>query len=218
MTNLSCTLAGMLHLLSAPALLLIWRKKANARLYPALIAFMLCMPIFVIGAAIRSCMNPEDFITYSLLRGLLYGILEEGGSYLGMRFLLEQYDSRKDAVTYGIGHSAWENFGSALTCFGLIGAETASPDIFWRTLFGLLEFFVFCIAVKILICYGIRTGKAKIMLPAAILLHMLSNAAVTVLIDEAAVCLRILLTIGAAVAAYRCWRALWDPYADEPEN
>ena len=214
MTDVSCLLAGLTRLLDPPLLLLIWHKKTGARLYPAMIAFSVCLPVFLIGNIIRSGFSRDDPVTYYIWQGLLFGILEEGAKYLMLRFVLPSYDSTKDAVSYGIGHGAWEDLGAGFACLGLIGTGRADPNIFWFSLFLFLEGAAFCIAVTVLIFWGIRTGRSRIMLPAAILLHAVSSAAAGLLSESAAITIRFLLTAGICYAAYRCARALRDPYAD----
>ncbi len=214
MIDVNCLFAGLTRLLSPLLLLLLWRKKTGARFYPALIAFSICVPVFIIGAAIRSGFSYDVPIAFYIRQGLLYGILEEGAKYLVLRFLLTAYDSRKDAVTYGIGHGFYENFGAGMSCLGLIGTDTAAPNILWFNLWAAFEGAVSCIAFTVLIFYGIRTGKSKVMLPIVILLHAVSNAVVGICSEPVSILTRTLLTAGACFAAYRCWQAMWTPYED----
>jgi len=213
-TDVNCLLAGLTRLLSPLLLLILWHKKTGAQFYPALIAVPVCLPVFAVGAMIRSGFSHDDAIAFYIQQGLLYGILEETAKFLMLRFVLTSYDRRKDAVTYGIGHGAWEEFGAGMACFGLIGSGSADPNIFWFNLWAAAEGAAFCIALTVLIFYGIKTGKSGIMLPAAILLHAVSNAAAGILIEPAAITIGTLLTVGVCFAAYRCWRAMWNPYED----
>ena len=215
MTDIRCVLAGMTRLLSPPLLLLFWHKRTRARLYPALIAFGVCFPVFIIGAAIRSGFSHSNFVSYYLGQAVLYGILEEGAKYLVLRFALDSYDSRKDAVTYAIGHGAYEEFAAGLTCLGLIGTNRAAAGIFWFSLWATIDGAAFVIANTVLIFYGINTDRAKIMLPAAILLHAAANASQGILTEPAAIAFQTLLTAGACFAAYRCYQAMQNPYEDE---
>lgn len=205
MTDLNCVLAGLIRLLSPFVLLFVWYKKARVRLFPALVAYGVCLPVFIVGAAIRSGFQSETAVAFYVQQGLLYGILEEGTKYLVLRFLLGDCDSRKDAVTYAIGHGAYEEIPAGLTCFGLIGTGNAAPDIFWFNLLDTIEGSAFVIALTVIILYGIRTGRSKITLPAAILLHALSSAAAGL---ELWIGIRLLLFAGSCYAAYRCWKAL----------
>lgn len=208
MTDVSCLLAGLIWLGISPVLLMIRHKKKGTRLLPALIAFPVCLPVFLISGAIRSGFAQDDLISYCLQQGLLYGIAEEGAKYLALRFLLPSYDSMEDAVSYGIGHGAWEAFGSGLTCLGLIGTESAAADILPVNLWAAAEGTLSVIALTVLILHGIRTGKTKIMLPAAILFHAVGNAVGGIFrfsIPIVAV-LRTLLTAAECYVAYRCLR------------
>ena len=216
MSDLNCLLAGLIRLFSPMLFLVLWHRKTGARFYPALIAFPICFPVFIAGAAIRSGFDPNDYIGFYIKQGILYGILEETAKYLALRFILTDYDSRKDAVTYGIGHSALEDITGGLTCLGLIGTDRAAPDILWVNLWTALEGIAFAAALTVLIFYGIRTDKSKIMLPAAILLHAFSNALFGLYRGSTAVVIGIgtLATAGVCYAAYRCWQAMKNPYED----
>ena len=213
--DVSCFLAGITRLFSLPLMLVIWHRKTGARIRPALVAFAVCFPVFFTGAAIRAGFSTDDFLGFYIRQGFLYGILEEGAKYLALRFLIPTCDSREDAVSYGIGHGMIEEYSAGISCIGLIGAGTADPDIFFFALFAVIEGAASTIALTVLIAYGIRTEKTKIMLPAAILLHAAGNMAVGILIEPAAVAVRAVLTAGACFAAYRCWQAMQEPYGND---
>ena len=217
MNDTSCVLAGLIRLLTPPVLIVLWHKKTGARFYPALIAVIVCFPAFIIGAMIRSGFQIESFVGRFLANGLLYGILEEGTKFLTMKYLLGDYDSRKDAVTYGLAHGYQENFSAGLSCFGLIGTGRAASDIFGVNLWTALAGAAFSVSLTVLIFYGIQTDKSMLMLPIAILVHAFGNAFMGIFrFDTAVVILGDgLLTAGVCYAAYRCWKSLWDPYDDE---
>lgn len=210
MTDLNCLLAGLTRLLSPLLLLILWRKKTGARLYPAIIAFLVCFPVFIIGGAIRSGFSHGDPIAYYIRQGLLYGVLEEGAKYLMLRYHLTSYDSRRDAVTYGIGHGAYEELCAGISCLGLIGSDRADPNIFWLNLWAAAEGAAFVIALTVLIFYGIQMDRSKFMLPIAIILHAVSNmtAGIFSFSNSIVIILGTLLTAGICFAAYRCWRAM----------
>lgn len=216
MTDFSCVLAGLTRILMPPVLILLWRRRTGARLFPALISVIVCFPAFIIGNAIRSGLHSESVIGYALENGLLFGILEEGTKFLALRFLLEDYDSRKDAVTYGLAHGYQENFCAGLSCFGLIGTEKAASDIFGVNLWTSLSGPVSAAALTFLIFYGIQTGKSKLMLPAAILVHACSNAFFRIFYFDTPLVIFVdaLVTAGVCYAAYRCRKNLQSPYDD----
>lgn len=208
MLDLSCFLSGMLALCSAPVLTVLWHRRTGARFYPALIALGACLPVFFIGNVIRSCFSTENALAFYVQNALLFGILEEGTKYLVLRFYLTNYDSYADAVTYSFGHGAYEAFGQALRCFGLIGTGQAASDIFWVNLFGTVEGAAYGVAVAVLIAYAIRTENAKIVMPAVILLHAAENFIGSAIgMMPFTMLIRTLLTAGACFAAYRLWRA-----------
>ena len=85
----------------------------------------------------------------------------------------------------------------------------------WMNLWMAVEAAAFCIGLTVLIFYGIYTGKSKVMLPVAILLHAVCNAVGGILIEFIVIPIRILLTAGICFAAYRCWQEMGTPYEDE---
>ena len=210
MTDLNCLLAGLAQLLTPVLLLIFWRKKTGARMLPALAAFLVCLPVFTVAGLIRTGFAQGDLLSFCIKQGLLYGIFEEGAKYLALRYMLSSYDSRRDAVTYGIGHGAFESFSGGMACINLIGTGRAAPDILPVNLFSAIEGAAFAIALTVLIFYGIQTGRTKLMLPIAIFLHFISNATTTLYSFSTPVVLikSTVLTAGVCYAAYRCFAKL----------
>lgn len=208
MTDINCLLAGLTQLLGPLLLLIFWHKKTGARILPAPAALAVCFPVFIVAGAIRSGFDRSDWLSFYLQQGLLYGIFEEGAKFLVLRYLLTSYDNRRDAVTYGIGHSAFEEFGAGMACLNLIGTGRAASDIFLVNLVSFIEGSAFCIAVTVLIFYGIQMNKSKLMLPLAMFLHFISNFIGGALITSASMVLSLLTTAGMCYAAYRCYKAL----------
>ena len=215
MTDLNCLLAGLTRLLGPLLLLIFWHKKTGARIFPAPVALVVCFPVFIVAGAIRSGFDHSDWITFHIQQGLLYGIFEEGAKFLVLRYLLTNYDDRRDAVTYGIGHSAFEDIGAGFACFNLIGTGRADAEIFPVNLFSFIEGSAFVIAATVLIFYGIRMNKSRIMLPLAMFLHFISNFIGGALITSASMVLSLLTTAGMCYAAYRCYKAMETQSADQ---
>ena len=216
MLDMYCFLAGMANLCVPWILLILWRRRTGARLLPAPAAFLICFPVFFIGASIRSGFSRGDIYSYYIQQGLLFGILEEGAKYIAMRCIVTSCDSRRDAVSYGIGHSSYESFGAGLSCLGLIGTGRAASDIFLGNLWGVTTGAVICSAMTVIIFYGINTNRAKVILPAVMLVHAFLNASgglfgfsrpIVILTD-------IIAGAGICFAAYRCWRAMEPPLCD----
>ena len=204
-----CLLAALVNLLGPPLLVIFWYRRTGADPLPALAALPVCLVLFIIGNAIRTGFSTDDPAAFYIRNGLLFGILEEGGKYLAMRFLLPNHDSRRDAVTYGIGHSAYETFARGITCVGLIGTGEAPSDLLpvtvWTVTAGAAE----SAALALLIFYGIRTGRARLMLPAAVLVHAVQNVLASAFgVSAPVLLLDALISAGVCFAAYRCWRAL----------
>lgn len=215
LTDLNCLLAGLVRLFGPLALFVFWHKRTGARLYPAVIAFMVCFPTFFVGTAIRSGFSHDNPIVYYIQQGLLFGVVEEGVKYLMFRFLLEKYDNRKDAVTYGIGHSAYEGVGGGMACLVLIGLNRAAPEIFWFNLWTTIESLALTISLTVLIFYGIRMRKSGVTLPVAILVHALCNAVKGIFIESSAIVISAVATACVSFVAYRCWRAMYVPFEQE---
>ena len=208
--DIYCILTGLLKLSFFPVLLIVCHKKAGARLLPAFAALAACFPVFIAAGVIRSGFERQH-IDFFIKQAVLYSIFEEGAKYLMLRFLLRSYDRPADAVSYGIGHGYFEEFGAAFTCFGLVGTGRAGHDIFWFNLFSVPVGAVSCIAVTVLIFYGIHNGKSIITLPAAMLLHFFGNISAALLMESAAIAVHLVLTAGAAFAAYKCCKAMEYP-------
>lgn len=49
--------------------------------------------------------NPVLYVLYGILAAAIF---EEGGRYVAFRFLLKNYDTKEDAIMYGIGHGGIE--------------------------------------------------------------------------------------------------------------
>lgn len=208
MTDLNCLLAGLTRLLGPLLLLIFWHKKTGARILPAPVALMVCFPVFIVAGAIRSGFDHSNYMSFYLQQALLYGIFEECSKFLVLRYLLTSYDDRKDAVTYGIGHCAFEDVGAGFACINLIGTDKAASDIFPVNVFSFVEGALFCIGVTVLIFYGIRMDKSRIMLPLAIFLHFLGNFTNAALIRPVSMALSLLITPVIGYAAYRCYKAM----------
>lgn len=207
MTDLNCLLAGLARLIVPVLLLIFWHKRTGARILPAPAAFLICLPVFTIAGLIRTGFAQGDLLPFCIKQGLLYGIFEEGAKYLALRYLLTSCDSRKDAVTYGIGHGAFEGFSGGLACINLIGTGRAAPDILPVNLFTAIEGEAFAIALTELIFCGIQTGRTKLMLPIAIFLHFISNATTTLYSFSTPIVVikSTVITAGVCYAAYRCF-------------
>ena len=214
MLDISCLLAGLVRLLGPVAFLIIWHKKTGARFFPAPVAFAVCIPVFIVGGAIRTGFSHSDFYTYYILQGLLYGILEEGAKFLMLKYFLTAYSECKDAVTYNIGHSAFEASGGGIACLALIGSGRAASDILFVNTFTTVEEAFSCVAIGAIIYYGIYTGKSIVTMPAVIFLHAFSSFAGGILMFNTPVLAVVLtlLTAGKCYAGYRCWKAVKSDY------
>lgn len=214
MKDLSCILAALLNLSGPTVLVLLWHKKTGARLFPAIAAFLICFPVFIMGNAIRSNFDHNSFIAFYIQQGLLYGVLEEGTKYLMMRYALNTYDSRKDAVTYSIGHGAYEELGIGIRCFSLVGTGNAAPDLLLFQLWSFPLDVIVDSAVAVIIFYGIKNEKSTVTLPVVIFVHAVLNASVGIFIEPVAIVLRTLIIAVVSYVGYNCWKSLKSPFEE----
>lgn len=214
MNDLCCLLAGLINLGSPAVLVLLWNKKTGARLFPALAAFLICFPVFIMGNAIRSGFDRSSYVAFYIQQALLYGVLEESTKYLMMRYWLTSYDNRKDSVNYSIGHGAYEQLGIGLSCFGMIGTG-ASPAILFFQIWSVALDTISGAAVAVIIFYGIRREKSIVTLPAAILSHALCNVSAGIFIAPVSLIPRFLVDLCMCYAGYRCWIALKSPFEED---
>ncbi len=209
MADFNCILAGTIRLITPLILLILWHKKTDARLLPAPAALLICFPVFIIAGALRSGFDRSDFLAFYIQQGILYGIFEEGVKFLSFRYLLKSYDNRKDAVTYGIGHSAFESIGSAMACLNLIGTGRAASEIFIVNVGYAVEGAIFVIGLTILVFYGVYSDKSIVILPAAMFLHAFGNVTHGIFV------INLILLAGISYSAYRCWKAMRSPYENQ---
>ena len=99
--------------------IIIWKVKSKASIVPAIggaLTFVLFAQMLEgsVHALLLSSENPfsnlmsTNFFLYALYGGLMAGIFEETGRYITMKFVLKNYNSKSDAVSYGLGHGGIE--------------------------------------------------------------------------------------------------------------
>lgn len=115
---------GLFNLAVPVALMIFWRKRTRASLFPVLVGFLTYQTVAFIRAGFRAVIFTDELRQtawqFYLVSALLSGLLEESGRYVSMRYIMkEKYDDWRDAVSYGIGHGGCElMLGSAMTAFG----------------------------------------------------------------------------------------------------
>ena len=115
---------GLFNIAVPVALMIFWRRRTRASLFPVLIGFLTYQIVAFIRAGFRAVIFTDELRQtawqFYLVSALLSGVLEESGRYVSMRYIMyEKYDDWRDAVSYGIGHGACELIlGTALTAFG----------------------------------------------------------------------------------------------------
>ena len=210
MTDFNCLTAGLVRLLVCPAALVFLRKKKGALIYPAFVAYGVCVPVFLSAYFIKMGFGDTIDLAYFIKRGMLYGIFEEGAKFIALKYLYDHFNSRFDSVSYAIGHGAYEEFGAGISCLALIGTDRAAPEIFRVNLWAGVEGLAFCAAMTVIIYYGIVSEKSRYTLPAAMILHTVSNMAGNILKYSAAVYpVRTCMTAAVCVGAWiLCWKKL----------
>ena len=126
-------IAAVFQLLLPVALWLIWRKKTAASWIPLIAGILGYVVIGTVRALARLLflggMSSTPLLLY-LMQAIFAGIFEEGGKYLVMRYAVPNCDRYRDAISYGIGHSAVEHYavgGAGLLLYGFAVA------LFYRT-------------------------------------------------------------------------------------
>ncbi len=101
------------------ALILAWKLKTKASIIPTLIGavtFFVAVVILenivhsrVLGidTALSRAITGNIFL-YALYGGLMAGIFEETARFLAFKFVLKNHDSKKTAISYGLGHGGFE--------------------------------------------------------------------------------------------------------------
>ncbi|HPR40544.1 MAG TPA: YhfC family intramembrane metalloprotease [Oscillospiraceae bacterium] len=96
------------------ALLIFWRKKTHASLFPVMIGaatfilFALVLEQLLHSVVLKIPAVTGNTVIYVLYAGFAAGIFEETGRWFAFRFLLKKYRDRETSVTYGIGHGGIE--------------------------------------------------------------------------------------------------------------
>ncbi|HQQ88914.1 MAG TPA: YhfC family glutamic-type intramembrane protease [Oscillospiraceae bacterium] len=96
------------------ALLVFWRKKTHASLFPAVIGaatfilFALVLEQLLHSVVLKMPTVTGNVVAYVLYAGFAAGIFEETGRWFAFRFLLKKYRGCETSVTYGIGHGGIE--------------------------------------------------------------------------------------------------------------
>ena len=136
---------GVLMVLAAVILFILWKKRTNAKLLPVitgaavfiLFALMLkvipAYPLLIADNAVSRTINGNLWL-YALTAGLLAGIFEETGRFLAYRTVLKKHTARRTALDYGIGHGGIEllyvGFVTAsITVLGILVNSGKLPEL-----------------------------------------------------------------------------------------
>ena len=182
-----------------------------------------------VGAAIQ-----QNILLYALYGGLAAGLFEETGRLLAFRFVLKTRTARLTALSYGIGHGGIEAFlvmglsmianlslglaytsGAPLPAEAAAAAETILSTPAGMFLWGGLErlsAMALHMALSVLVFASVRTGRGRLLFPAAIAVHagvnfaaVVANAHLPIAATEAVV---LLLTALACLWAARIYKNL----------
>ena len=188
-------LRGLYVLLLPAVMFLIVRKRHGGRLYPVLVGIMAMALLSLPRALLRgiAVAGSEDFLVKFLAADLIGAFCEEIGRFLAMKYAMQSYDTLTDAYCYGIGHSFLEQMGTAFNQFGLFAEASALADgsvinperlsILARQDIGTVAeiccgetaSLMFHMVMSVLVFTAVRYGREKAILPAAVLIHAMTN-------------------------------------------
>lgn len=131
-SNLTAALAlQLVVVVGAPIFLLIrWYKRSRGTMLPAVVGMVVYM---VFGQALTQILHYAFLMSsnpiaetisgnpwiYAIYLGLVAGLCEETGRYMGFKYLLKRYPQRDTAICCGIGHGGYE-------CVAVAGLSTLS--------------------------------------------------------------------------------------------
>ena len=113
-------IAEIVFALAIPlAAIIFWKIKSKGSIVPVIggtLTFIVFAQVlegmvhaFVLGSQNAfSNLLYSNTILYALYGGLMAGVFEEVGRYVTMRFVLKNYNSKSDAVSFGLGHGGIE--------------------------------------------------------------------------------------------------------------
>lgn len=109
-------LSGLVSLVVPIVLLIIWKKKTNAKISSFFIG---CGTFVVFALIIESIFHQiilghlfpsmtENIWIYALYGGFMAGLFEETGRFVSMKFLMKKNLNKENGIMYGIGHGGIE--------------------------------------------------------------------------------------------------------------
>ena len=167
------------------------KKRHDGRSIPAFAGVITVMLILIPRALFRSIfVQGAETLTGKWLTVWLIGsVFEEGGRYIAMKHAIPGYDTRADALCYGIGHGGTEVIMSAKAQFVLLadalgqrgtqehltalagqGMLTAA-----EILLGNAANLIFHMMMSVLIARAVHYEGCKKLLPIAIFVHLVSD-------------------------------------------
>jgi uncharacterized membrane protein YhfC len=114
-----CILISIVICIALPiALVILFKIKTKAKLVPlwigaaiffvfAMILEQICHAFLLGNNAVGEFIKASPFI-YALYGGLAAGIFEETGRFVAFKFFLKKYNSKENALMYGVGHGGIE--------------------------------------------------------------------------------------------------------------
>lgn len=165
--------------------------KHGGRPLPVLTGVITVTLILIPRQVMRTMLTQgaESDTEYWLTGWLISAAFEELGRYIAMKHAIPNYDTRTDALCYGIGHGGTEVIMSALMQFGLFAdalglngtpehlAALAEQGILTAAdvLIGNAGNLVFHMLMSVLIARAVHYENCKKLIPIAILIHVAAN-------------------------------------------
>ena len=167
------------------------KKRHDGRSIPAFAGVITVMLILIPRALFRSIFvqGAETLTGKWLTIWLIGSVFEEGGRYIAMKHAIPGYDTRTDALCYGIGHGGTEVIMSAKNQFVLLAdalgqrgtqahlAALSEQGILTAlgVMLGNMSNLAFHMATSVLVARAVHYEGCKKLLPIAVFVHMLAN-------------------------------------------
>ena len=159
------------------------------------------LPVFTGIVTVMLILVPRELFRSVLMQGaetdtgkwltvwLIGSVFEEGGRYLAMKHAIPGYDTRTDALCYGIGHGGTEVIMSAKAQFVLLAdalgqrgtqehlTALAGQGMLMAAeiLLGNAANLIFHMMMSVLIARAVHYEDCKKLLPIAVLIHLLAD-------------------------------------------
>ena len=127
-------ISGTFMILLALILFCIWRRRTHAPIIPVIVGAVIfpvfalvlkipaAYPFLMADSELSRTINGNVWLSF-VVAGVLAGVLEESGRFIAFRWILKHYETRRTAISYGIGHGGFEclYIGGTMLSFIVLG-------------------------------------------------------------------------------------------------